>query len=131
MAQKKLPWFRIYTNNTAALKTIDSAKLGDALKAAMDYFDSNGQQAGIEAGISDPITLLAFRLLKQGADDSIQEHRARIEDGKKGAAAKREKENQMQQQISMYQQQYGGDEPEPVIKDFVIPGIDEELPFQT
>lgn len=98
----------------------------------MEYFNRGGLDNDIEKSIADPITRIAFALLKQGADDSIEEHNARIEDGKKGAAAKRQKETQMQQQINMYVQKYGGNEPEPVpAADFVIlpDDNDEAMPF--
>lgn len=111
MAKKKIPWFRIYATNRGALENIDNEKVGAALKAALLYFDTHGEDKSIEANISDPTTRIAFGIFKQGIDDSIKEYEERREDGKRGAAAKKEKERQAL--INELSKQYGGNEEEP------------------
>lgn len=108
---KKLQWFRINSAIQQAIEGMDSAKVGDALKAALKYFETMGQNPAIENGIKDAETRIAFRLLKQGIDESITEYEARREDGKRGAEAKREKEKQAA--IDEVMKRYGGSEPTP------------------
>lgn len=117
MAQEKLPWVRLYTNGLPAFERADSEKLKKALTAALHYANS-GQDETIEQSITDGETLMLFCMLKQGVDDSIAKHTERVESGKKGAEAKREKIKSMQADIDDYHAQYGGDEPTPSKVDF-------------
>lgn len=81
-------WFRVYTANRGALNAIDDQKVGDALKAALTYFDRMGADESIEANITDPETRIAFGIFKQGADDSIEDIRS-IERAKERAREKK------------------------------------------
>lgn len=108
---RKLPWFRIYTANRGALENIDNEKVGEALKAAMRYFESSGTDETIEESITDPLTLIAFGIFRQGADNSIEEYQARREDGRRGAEAKKQKLEQ--EAIEKYIRENGGDESRP------------------
>ena len=118
---RKIPWFRVYTSSKGALQSIDDEKLGKALKAALKYFDNNGNFENTGNGIADKETLIAFNILKQGIDDSLEEYNARVEDGKKGAAARKTKYQELENQLEKLSQQYGGCEtlPNPVnFRDF-------------
>lgn len=109
--EKKAPWFKIYANNRSGLEAIDSAKLGDALKATMKYFDTGGDPA-IAAGIQDEVTRIAFNFLRAGADESLKDFADRIADGRRGAAARKEKAQQAETEQRLFEQ-YGGQESEP------------------
>ena len=104
--QKKIPWFRVYGTTQATLESIDPAKVGAGLLLAIKYFNSNGEDKSIEDEIKDVETRIAFNTLKQGVTVSLEEYAARKEDGKRGAAAKREK----MQQMEKFYQEHGGDE---------------------
>lgn len=88
---KKLPWFKVYTTSLGVLKNIDPAKVGAGLILALEYMNNPENEAAIKEKITDEITLIAFTTLQQGIDDSLQEYAERVEDGKRGAAAKKEK----------------------------------------
>ena len=104
MAKKHLSWFRIYSANRGAIESISDVKVGIALKAAIQYFDKGKVDEDAAAALSDPETKIAFGIFKQGADDSIEEYEARVEDGKKGAQARKEKEIQkaLEEQMNVH-----------------------------
>lgn len=115
MAKSKRPqWFRVYLTSRSTLDSIDSTKLGDALKAALKYFDEMGRNAETEKRLADTETRIAFATIKQGIDDSLDEYAERVEDGKKGAAEKQRKVAQAA--IEQYIREYGGNEPIPTIE---------------
>lgn len=109
--KKKAPWFKIYASSRSGLEAIDSAKLGDALKATLQYFDTGGDPA-IAAGITDEVTRIAFNFLRSGADESLKDFADRIADGRRGADARKEKAQQTETEQRLFEQ-YGGDEPTP------------------
>ena len=108
--EKKAPWFKIFANTRSGLEAIPSAKLGDALKATLQYFDAGGDPA-IEEAITDEVTRIAFNFLKAGADESLKDFSDRIADGKRGWEARKEKA--LQAETERLFDEYGGDEPEP------------------
>lgn len=114
---KRIPWFKVYTANRGTLEAISSDKLGDALKLALRYFESRGEDASIEQSIRDIETRIAFNTLKQGADDSIKDYADRQADGKRGAEEKRKKAQeqetqltQMKDKLDLYEKRYGAAE---------------------
>ena len=101
MAKKSdsLMWFRVYATGREALEEIPDQNLGKALKAAMRYFAANGNAAEIEkiendiAAENDKLTLIAFKALKTGIDDSLMRMNCLEQAGKK-AQQKRKKRRQ-------------------------------------
>lgn len=117
MAKKSdsLMWFRVYATGREALEEIPDQNLGKALKAAMRYFAANGNAAEIEkiendiAAENDKLTLIAFKALKTGIDDSFDAHELFRTSGQKGAAKKKEKAAAEKAAL----EKYGTTEPEP------------------
>lgn len=83
---KGLSWFRVYASVKGALDIVSDEAAGKALKATLSYFETGEEPTdlSIEAKI-------IFGILKQGADDSLSEFQARVNDGKRGAEIKKEK----------------------------------------
>jgi hypothetical protein len=107
MARNRKPtWFKVNIANKGALESIDDANVGKALKAALRYFESEGQDTAAETEIKDPTAKIAFGIFKQGADESIKDYQARVEDGKKGAAAKKEQQDAMAAKVAEFEEKY-------------------------
>lgn len=111
MAKKSdnLMWFRVYATGREALEEIPDANLGAALKAAMRYFASDGKDTSIENEITDKLTLIAFKMLKSGVDDSFAAHEVFRASGKKGAEKRKEKAAAEKAAL----EKYGNQEPTP------------------
>ena len=115
MARKNLQWFRVYGQHEAILRDIDDKKLGEAVKLAFMYFNSSSKQDEeiIKSVLekNDFEFKTAFNVFKQGIDDSKKEYAARVEDGKRGAEARKEK--QKQELIEEIMRENGGNEENP------------------
>lgn len=98
-----LLWFRIYSTARGTFDGIEDEKIGAALKAALRYFEAVQAAAAdseekaaqareaaerIEAGITDPITKIAFLTFKTGIEDSITAHAFNVNNGRAGQEAK-------------------------------------------
>ena len=105
--KRKLTWFRMYIQHKSILETLSSQSVGNALKIALEDFDKGGEDFDPSSSISDKETLIAFAAFRQGIDDSLNEYKARIEDGKRGAEEKKMRANETIEKLA---EQYGGDE---------------------
>lgn len=113
MAKKKVYWFPLYMQNQGAIEEIDDAKVGKALKAAMRYFNSKQRSTdeAIEERIPDLETRIAFRIFRQGVDETLEYREKAREWGATGPEAKKEKAKQAAAADEMMEK-YGGEEPE-------------------
>lgn len=95
MGKNKLTWFRVYLKDAEVLEMLDAEAVYRALLASMQYLDEyetdEGKRVLSEMKTENKDVNVAFRILKKGADDSLEEYRTRVKNGKKAAAAKRDK----------------------------------------
>ena len=117
MAKKtdELTWFRVHAANREALEVIPDEILGKAFKAAMRYF-ADGNDAEIESGMTgenDKLTLVAYKLLKTGIDESVAAHEVFRASGKKGADKRKANAEEKKVALAAALEKYGAAEPEP------------------
>lgn len=143
MPKKKdepLSWFRVYYSSRYTIKKAESAKIGDALKAALEYFTETRPAAApneiiadkIAANLDEPTTAI-FWLFVAGVNDSYDKHRAQRESGSRGGKTTAEKNKQAQSEQT-------GPEPDPAqvaalteqYKEMTLdpqPEDDDDMPF--
>lgn len=103
----KLTWIKLYINDKPTIEILEDASLGKALKKLYKYGESGCTDTTIMDSIEDGNELIAFTLLKKGADESKTNLEERQKNGKLGAETKKKK------QIEELSQKNGGDEKEP------------------
>lgn len=95
MGKNKLTWFRIYVKDAEVLEMLGAEAVYKALLSSMryleEYIEDEGKSVLSDMESEDKDANLAFCILKKGVDESISEYYARVEDGKRGAAAKKAK----------------------------------------
>lgn len=75
-------WFKVHKILLAAAKAAGETATGEAVIAALTYFNDRQPQS-----VSDR-AIVIFALLKDWVDESLSDYAARVEDGKRGANMK-------------------------------------------
>lgn len=82
---KKHPrnWFYMYVSNRHVFRNLNPTAVEKGLIATLDYFAT-----GEIPEIIDPIQQIVFNILKEAADESLNDYAMAVENGKLGPAAK-------------------------------------------
>ena len=83
MSKEKRPtWFKMFLNQKALIDSVPDEIVGRALKAAFAYF------AGEDMPQLDPLAYAVFATIKPYIDESFEDYRKSVENGKAGSAAR-------------------------------------------
>lgn len=115
-----LPWYRFKTDFLGMMERATPEQVKEAVCKATRYayqYGENGDE--IEASIQDPVALLLYGALKQGADESIVNHKAKIAGGKSRAEQRKAEIEEKDRLINAFMEKNGGDEAEPFTPQFM------------
>lgn len=87
MAKHSNQWFKVYLDKESTIDSIPDHAAGQALKACFRYWNTG------EIPELDEIAKIAFITLKDGVDESIENIQKSVENGKKGAEKRWNKEH--------------------------------------
>ena len=76
----KPSFFKVLESDMTALRSISSEDLGDALKAALDYFSENAPVSSDRQGVRTAFAIFSTRI-----DEAFTEYRQFVSWGKSGA----------------------------------------------
>lgn len=80
--QKRATWWKMLYFQRATIESISSQDVGDGLKAAFRYFD--GEEIFMDN--LTPQAFTAFCVMKPYIDESMQNYKDSVENGRSGAA---------------------------------------------
>ncbi len=87
MATKRMTWLKLYVNNREILTDmVEDAELGKALKLVMQYFADGGTLPEEDIPRDGSGTQLAYMMLRQGADESLEDYARQSAAGRRGAS---------------------------------------------
>lgn len=77
---KRATWFKIYLSQRGVIKSISSDAVGDALKAALDFFFD-----GTEPQDLNPLARIVFNVFSESIAEAVADYNAAVEGGRKSA----------------------------------------------
>ena len=80
---KRPQWFKLQIAIRPLIDAVDSEAVGDALKLALEYFET-----GSLPEYEEPLTMAVFNALKKSADEAIEDYEESVANGIAGAAAR-------------------------------------------
>ena len=80
--QKRATWWKMLYFQRATIESISSQDVGDGLKAAFRYFD--GEEISMDN--LTPQAFTSFCVMKPYIDESMQNYKDAVENGRSGAA---------------------------------------------
>lgn len=81
--KKKLLWYKNY--GQPGLNIATDEQIGAAYRAIQKYFDSGGEDNSAGILLTDPVARMLYETMKAGVDESLEEYRQRVADGRKGS----------------------------------------------
>ena len=92
MPRRKRPreWFKLYSNTRHVFSSLSDETVGKAIKLAQAYYvDGELPPDG-----TNPLTMIAFNVLRSAADEAIEDYEAAVANGAKGPEAKEAKQQE-------------------------------------